>query len=255
VCTDGFVTKLNSDATALLYSTYLGGKEIEWEKSLAVDGAGSAYVTGFTNSADFPTTSGAFQRALAAPNDLFVTKLNQTGTGLVYSTYLGGSQTEQDPQITLDPAGNAYILGDTTSHDFPVFDPIQATCASCLVGIDSGVPDLVLAELNSSGSALLFSTFLGGSDGDGSAALALDSHSNVYVTGGTLSFDFPIVSAYQPSHTFGHQFDVLFVKISPSRRTLRSRRVNLFQRNQPWAELHGDSGGGSGKTASMTRSR
>lgn len=214
VCTDGFVTKLNANATSLVYSTYLGGKEIEWEKSLAIDNAGNAYVTGFTNSADFPTTPGAFQPVLAAPNDLFVTKLNQTGTGLVYSTYLGGSQTEQDPQITLDPDGNAYVLGDSTSNDFPVFDPIQASCASCLLGIDSGLADLVLTELNSSGSALLFSTFLGGSDADGSGALALDSHGNVYITGGTLSLDFPVVSAYQPSHTFGHQFDVLLTKIS-----------------------------------------
>ena len=121
------MTKFNPSGSGIVYSTYLGGSDSEIGYGIAVDGAGDAYVTGSTQSTNFPTTSGAYQLAFAGGfDDAFVTKLNATGTALLYSTYLGGSVSEGWGQgIALDASGNAYVSGLTTSTNFPVKNAFQ----------------------------------------------------------------------------------------------------------------------------------
>ena len=117
---EAFVTKLNAAGSELVYSSYVGGSEFEGGVGIAVDGAGSAYVTGITHSPDFPTTVGAAQPTSGGgPSDAFVTKLNATGSALVFSTYLGGSATEVGDGIAVDELGNAFAMGHTYSPDFP----------------------------------------------------------------------------------------------------------------------------------------
>src|SRR5206468_6916767 len=112
---DVFVTKLHPTGSQLVYSTFLGGTAPEFAWGIAVDTSGNAYVTEATDSSDFPTTPGVFQPNLAGSDDAFVTKLNPTGAGLVYSTYLGGSNVEQSFGIAVDASGNAYVTGFTQS--------------------------------------------------------------------------------------------------------------------------------------------
>ena len=116
---DAFVTKLDATGSGLVYSSYLGGSGVEFGNGISVDAAGSAYVTGQTGSTDFPTTAGAAQTTFAGLFDAFVTKLDATGSGLVYSTYLGGAGSDPGLSIAVDDMGNAYVTGITTSTDFP----------------------------------------------------------------------------------------------------------------------------------------
>ena len=143
----------------LVYSTYLGGSGDEVGRGIAVDGAGSAYVTGNTSSTDFPTTAGAAQTTFAGGTDAFVTKLDATGSGLVYSTYLGGSGSDIGHGIAVDGAGSAYVTGITESTDFP-------TTAGAAQTTLAGVVDAFVTKLNATGSGLIYSTYLGGSDDD-----------------------------------------------------------------------------------------
>jgi Beta-propeller repeat len=116
---DAFVSKLNASGSALVYSTYLGGSNNDQGNGILADSSGNAYVTGFTESSNFPTTPGAFQTTLGGVGNAFVSKLNSSGSGLVYSTYLGGGSVDQSHGIALDPLGNAYITGGTESSNFP----------------------------------------------------------------------------------------------------------------------------------------
>src|SRR5207245_161982 len=122
---DGFVTKLNAAGTARVYSTYLGGSGGDLALAIAVDTSGNAYVTGWTTSSDFPTTQGAFQTALAGALNAYVTKLNSSGSALVFSTYLGGSVDDRAFSIAVDGFGNSYLTGQTTSQNFPVVNGFQ----------------------------------------------------------------------------------------------------------------------------------
>ncbi|HET6172388.1 MAG TPA: SBBP repeat-containing protein [Gaiellales bacterium] len=182
--TDGFVFKLNAAGSALTYSTYLGSTDIDSPRGITVDGSGSAYVVGETPGADFPTTAGAFQRTRNSPYDMFVTKLNPTGTALAYSTFLGGSGVDDGQRIAVDAGGNAYALGFTSSTDFPVTAGAFDTTAN-------GGFDTTLTKLNAAGSALVYSTYLGGSDFDSGSDVALDGAGNAYIGGTTSSADFP----------------------------------------------------------------
>jgi len=181
---DAFVTKLNPTGSALVYSTYLGGVDVDDALGIAVDAAGNAYVTGQTTSHDFPTTPGAFSRTSGGSNDAFVTKLNATGSALVYSTYLGGLDNELGARIRLDAQNNAYVMGSTRSADFP-------TTAGAFDTTHNGAFDVFVTKLNSTGSGLIYSTFIGGSNFDSGQGLAIDAAGNAYVSGGTLSLDFP----------------------------------------------------------------
>ncbi|MGB8508314.1 MAG: SBBP repeat-containing protein, partial [Pyrinomonadaceae bacterium] len=194
---DAFVAKLNAAGTAFVYSTYLGGNGNEQARGIAVDSSGNAYVTGFTNSTDFPTAN-AFQATIGSNgDDIFVTKLNAAGTALVYSTYLGGGDSAEFGQsIAVDSAGNAYVTGSTFSTDYPVVNPIQSTKSG-------GSTDSLLTKINADGSALVYSTYLGGSGNDTGFDVAVDSAGNAYVTGNTASTDFPLANALQGTNSGG----------------------------------------------------
>ena len=168
----------------LNYSTYLGGTEEEFARGLAVDAAGGVYLSGHTLSAGFPTTAGAYDTSLNGGGDIFVTKLDPTGTSLVYSTYLGGSGNDLFGDVVVDAAGNAYLTGLTVSGDFPT------TPGAFDAGANGG-PDVFAAKLDPTGSALIHSTYLGGSDFDMVHGIAVDAGGNTYLAGETFSFNFP----------------------------------------------------------------
>jgi hypothetical protein len=205
---DAFVTKLNATGSGLVYSTYLGGSNYEDGVGIALDAAGSAYVTAATESTDFPTTSGAVQPSHAGGRrDAVVTKLDATGSGLVYSTYLGGSDDDLVEGLAVDGAGTAYVSGSTRSTDFPTTSAApQPTSAG-------GGVDAFVTKLNATGSGLVYSTYLGGSSADFGDGLAVDGAGAAYVTGFTFSTDFPTTSgAAQTTHAGG--LDAFVTKIA-----------------------------------------
>ncbi|HEY3130668.1 MAG TPA: SBBP repeat-containing protein [Acidobacteriota bacterium] len=172
----------------LFYSTYLGGSGSDDGTGIAVDAAGNAYITGETTSTNFPIVAGAPQTSFSGVFDVFVTKLNPTGSGLVYSTYFGGSGDDAGLRIAVDALDNAYISGLTTSTNFPV-------TSSAFQASYAGGEDAFVAKLNSSGSVLLYSTYLGGSGLElGGEGLAVDASGNAYVVGLTQSSNFPVTS-------------------------------------------------------------
>ncbi len=211
-----FVAKLNSAGSALAYSTYLGGNGVDHSGGIAVDSAGSAYLTGSTNSSTFPVMN-AFQPSLGGGEDAFVTKLSATGSGLIYSTYLGGSDQDKGSGIDLDAAGNAYVTGQTFSGNFPLANPFQAARAGC-VGPDDDCNDAFVTKLNAAGTALVYSTYLGGPFGDGGAAIAVDSAGKAFVTGGTGSPDFPTANPTQ--NAFGGGVDAFVTEFNEAGSTL-----------------------------------
>jgi uncharacterized protein (TIGR03437 family) len=199
---DVFVAKLNPAGSALVYSTYLGGYSTDWGYGIAVDSSGNAYVTGYTESTNFPTASPLQASHGGGGPDAFVAKLNAAGSALVYSTYLGGSGDDRGVGIAVDSSGNAHVTGSTTSTNFPTASPLQATYAG---GDCSGrpCPDAFVAKLNPAGSALVYSTYLGGSGRDEPAGIAVDASGSAYVTGWTQSTNFPTASPLQPANGGG----------------------------------------------------
>jgi hypothetical protein len=190
-----FVSKLNPTGSALVYSTYLGGSGYDEGHAITVDASGSAYVTGITRSSDFPTTPGAFQVTPGGGWDAFVSKLNAAGSALIYSTYLGTSNEDYGNGITVDASGNAYVTGETYSSDFPT------TPGSFQTTSGGGLGDGFVTKLNAAGSALVYSTYLGGSGDDGAATIVVDTSGNAYVTGATASPDFPTTpGAFQSTY-------------------------------------------------------
>ncbi len=188
---NAFITKINSSGTALIYSTYLGGSYGDYGYAIAVDGSGNAYVTGETVSSDFPVENPLFPN-LQGYSDAFVTKINSSGTALVYSTYLGGSSgNDSGFAIAVDASGNACVTGYTSSSDFPVKNPLSPNL--------QGHSDAFVTKINSSGTALVYSTYLGGSGDEAGRAIAVDSSGNAYVTGYTSSSDFPVVNPIYPN--------------------------------------------------------
>jgi len=204
-CTNGFVSKLSSTGS-LVYSTYLGGTSIDVASGIAVDSAGYAYVTGWTDSGDFPTYNPLFS-ALGNPSggafDAFVAKLHSTGTTLEYSTFLGGIQNDLGHAIAVDAAGNAYITGLTQSANFPLQNAIQATPGGGACGLFTPCSDAFVVKLGAGGSALLFSTFLGGNGDDYGNSIALDAAGGIYVAGQTQSGNFPTFNPFQAALVAG----------------------------------------------------
>src|SRR3989475_8604880 len=188
----------------LAYSTYLGGTGGDQGSGIAVDVAGNAYVTGSTGSSDFPRTAGAVG---GGGVDAFVTKLNPTGTALVYSTYLGGSGGDEGRGIAVDVAGNAYVTGSTGSTDFP-------TTAGAVQTTIGGFVDAFVAKLDATGS-LLYSTYLGGTDFDEGFGIAVDAAGNAYVTGSTGSTDFPTTAGAVRTTNSGF-VDAFVAKLDPT---------------------------------------
>jgi len=203
---DAFVAELNPAGSALVYSTFLGGSGADTGTAIAVDSSGNAYVTGYTGSTNFPTVNPlqTTNKAAAAGNGnttAFVAELNPAGTALVYSTYLGGSVQDQAFAVAVDSSGNAYVVGNTSSKDFPTVNPVQVTNNSAGSGSLGLAPATAfVAELNEAGSALIYSTYLGGSVQDQANAVAVDTSGNAHITGYTASLDFPTVNPLQPAN-------------------------------------------------------
>jgi len=207
--TNGFVTKLNPTGTGLLYSTFLGGSVSDYATSIAIDAAGDAYVGGVSFSANYPVTTGAYQTTNKGAADYygtaFVSKLNPTASSLLYSTLVGGSTdyiSQTAVRVAVNPAGDAYLFGDVGSTDFPVTAGAYQTTNK---GITGGGSNLTLTELNATGTKLIYSTFLGGSGagyrGDAPNGLALDSAGNAYLTGTTYEANFPVTTgAFQKTN-------------------------------------------------------
>ncbi len=203
---DVFVSKLSADGSRLVYSTFLGGSGGEGAAGIAVDGSGNAYVTGFTGSPDFPTAH-PLQASLHGPFDVFVSKLSPDGRRLIYSTFVGGSNSDEGVAIAIDSQGSAYVTGSVTSPDFPTVNPVQAKYAG-------GFVDAFVLKLNPAGSALVYSTYLGGSFRDQGAGIAVDRSGNAYVAGFTGSADFPVAHSFQPK--LGGGFDAFVAKLDPT---------------------------------------
>jgi hypothetical protein len=198
---NGFVTKLNSSGSALVYSTYLGGGSGDFAGAVAVDSSDNAYVTGGTKNKTFPVfpLTTAFQTSCGTDGncngglfDAFVSVINSSGSGFVYSTFLGGESNDEGLGIAVDSAGDAYVTGFTSSTAFKLKSPLQLT-----FGGGSLPTDAFVTELNPTGTGLIYSTYLGGSGDDTGLGIAVDSNKNAYVTGATGSPDFPTASATQ----------------------------------------------------------
>jgi hypothetical protein len=223
---DAFVTKLNPSGSELLYSSYLGGNSYDIGNSIAIDAGGNAYITGGTYSSNYPVTNGAFQNTLGGYENVFVTKMNPAGSALIYSTFIGGSGIsnggtsfggygDQGNSIIIDSSMNAYITGYTNSTDFPTTkDAFQTSLGG------SQNQNTFVTKLNSTGSVLLYSTYLGGNGWDYSQSIAIDTSGNCFTTGYTNSSNFPTSSgAYQTTYG-GGQYDMFVTKLNLSPATI-----------------------------------
>src|SRR5262245_46044046 len=200
---DAFVAKISSDGSALSYSSYLGGTGSEFGNGIAVDGSGNAYVVGSTASTNFITSGAPFQNANRGGFDAFITKINPSGSAAVYSTYLGGADSDMASSVAVDAAGVVYLTGSTTSSNFPVKSAAQGT--------NHGSSDAFITAINAAGSALVYSTYLGGSGADMGNGVAVDGSGNIYVVGQTASLNLPVANPLQPAASGG--LDIFVVKI------------------------------------------
>jgi hypothetical protein len=196
---DAFVLKLDP-AGALVYSTYIGGSNQDLAMAIAVDSSGNAYITGGTRSTNFPTTAGSLQpnngnAPFSSNGDMFVTKLNAAGSGLVYSTYVGGKSFTRGFGIAVDTTGSAYVTGEAFYY-FRTPNPL-------LDQTTTGISDAFIAKLTPSGSALEYATLLGGSDFDEGYGIAIDGSRNAYILGRTSSSNLPVQNAAQPAYGGG----------------------------------------------------
>jgi hypothetical protein len=207
---DAFVTRLYPSGQAIAFSTYLGGSGIDLAEGISLDASNNIYISGATGSTDFPTHNAVQPTLGGAPVDAFITKLNATGS-LVYSTFYGGSKDDVSYDITVDPAGNAYITGYTLSEDWPTLNPYQAVHAN---PCDDFCRDGFVSKFSPSGTPI-YSSYLGGdSDWDIGVEVAVDKAGSLYVTGTTSSGDFPTVNAYQASAS-GTMSAAFVTKFSP----------------------------------------
>jgi Beta-propeller repeat. len=189
-----------------VYSTFAGGGGEDIGNGIAVDAAGQAYVVGTTASSDFPTTNGAYQRGYNGTGDMFVLAYSANGRNLLFSTYLGSHGVEDGNGIALDRLNNIYVVGDTNSDQYPVTpDAVQRN--------RNGRFDVVFSVLDPTGSRLLYSTFFGGSGDDSGSAIAVDPFGNVYLTGITISFDYPLTQGAAQTQPGGGTRDAFFAKV------------------------------------------
>lgn len=191
---DAFVAKLDPSGSHLVYATYIGGSRDDAAEGIAVDATGSVYLTGWTNSSNFPTRT-PIQSELAGGDDIFVLKLEPSGETLAYATYLGGSRDEFSDAVDIDATGHAYAGGWTRSEDFPTAQALQSE--------NAGQQEAFVVKLQPTGEALAFATYLGGSQDDRVEDLAVDAAGLSYVAGWTASDDFPTQGAAQPTHAGG----------------------------------------------------
>jgi hypothetical protein len=213
---NAFVSKLNASGSGLIYSTYIGGTGSDAAAGIAIDASGNAYIVGNTSSVDFPVTPGAFQPTYGGATDAFVTKLNALGSSLTYSSYLGGSAADFGQGIAVDSSGNAFVTGSTESFDLPTLNPLQPGNDGCTTidMVETCSSDAFVAEVNTGGSALVYSTYLGGSGTDSGQAIAVDGAGDAYITGYTGSSDFPTQNALQSQSGGGN--DAFVTEFNPS---------------------------------------
>ena len=204
---DAFVTKINTNGSKVLYSTYLGGNLDDLGYGIAVDITGNAYVTGRTHSNDFPVVNALFPNFAGGYYDAFVTKLSASGSQILYSTYLGGGGDDHGFSMAVDRLGNAYVTGYTQSINYPVVNAVYPN-------LGGGGVDAFVTKLNTSGSQVLYSTYLGGSSWDYGYGIAADSAGNAYITGLTASSNFPMVNALYVN--LRGSVDAFVTKLSPS---------------------------------------
>ena len=208
---EAFVTKLNGFGAGLVFSTFLGGRTSDAGNGIALDASGNIYVAGLTDSVDFPTLNAAQSTSGGSTNtDAFVTKLNSSGSALVYSTYLGGSLIDAARSIAVDGSGNAYVVGNTNSSNL-------ATPGAFQTALGDQTGDAFAAKYDANG-AIIYATYLGGDRSDTAQGVAADSQGNAYVTGITQSGNFPTANAIQPHNgTQGSAVDDAFVtKVNPT---------------------------------------
>ncbi len=201
---DAFLTRVYNDGSTIDFSTYYGGSGDDQGRSITLDSSDNSYLTGLTNSGDFPTV-GAYQATNGGGYDAFVTSFDSSGSSPIYSTYLGGNGGDFGRGIDVDGSGNAFLTGDTASTNFPLASPAQVT-------LSGGSNDSFVTKLNAAGSALVYSTYLGGGNVDTATGITVDASGNAYVLGFTNSSDFPTVGPYQGSNAGG--YDAFLAKIS-----------------------------------------
>lgn len=206
---DAFVVRLNATGSALEYGTFLGGSSNDYGTDIAVDAAGRTYIIGYTESGNFPITTGGFDPSFnGGYHDAFVVRLNEAGSALEYATFLGGSNDEHGYGIAVDAISRAYVTGDTTSGNFP-------TTPGAIDLHYNGDSDAFVARLNATGSALEYGAFLGGHLRDNGYGIAVDAAGRAFVTGGTVSSNFPTTTgAFDPSHN--GDLDAFVVRLNAS---------------------------------------
>jgi len=216
---DAFIAKLSASGSSLIYASYLGGADYEYGSGVALDSALHPYLVGYTRSSDFPTLN-AYQGEWnpgtdASWYDVFVAKFSSSGSALSYSTFLGGSKLDYGRAIAVDQSGCAYVTGSTDSPNFPTRDPFQGEWNP---GTDSSYYDAFISKLSSSGTALVYSSYLGGEKTDVGWVVDIGPGKRAYIAGYTASVNFPTLNPYQAS--FVDDFDIFAVSVSSSGRSL-----------------------------------
>lgn len=214
---DAFITKLSSSGSELLYSTYLGGSYNDHGRGIIIDQANCVYLTGNTISTDFPTFN-SYQSTIAGREDIFISKISSSGSCVLYSSYIGGEQDEWGMDIVINPSSNlVYITGKTKSSNFPIKNAYQSYYGG-------GGNDVFMSSLSSSGSSLICSTYLGGSDEDYGFGISLNSMNKVYIVGRTESNNFPTKNPYQAQHGDG-VYDAFISRLFLAEASLTDRFV------------------------------
>ena len=218
---DAFVARLSPDGASLLYGTFVGGRETDGGRGIDVDRQGNAYFTGSTSSPDFRSV-GSFPAGPVRPDDVdaFVAKVNAAGSAFDYSARLGGSNDDNGVDVAVDGNGNAVVTGDTRSPGFPTARPYQPGSGGSASGVGGSFADAFVSKVDPAGGALVYSTFLGGSDSDLGSGIALDTQGNAYITGSTSSVDFPTAGTTRVQGRKDGDTDAFVSKLDPNGATL-----------------------------------
>ena len=211
---DAFMAKIAANGASVDWSTFVGGTQTDRARGLAVDTAGNAYLTGSTNSADFPAVRAQQAGPFGADLDAFLVKVPSAGSGLAFATRLGGGNDDHGLAVAVDAQGSAYVTGDTLSPAFPTVRPLQPSSGGSAGGVAGSFADAFVAKYNPAGSALVYSTFLGGGDVDQGTAIAVDASGAAYVAGNTNSSNFPTVGPLQAAK--GNEPDAFVSKVDPA---------------------------------------